>query len=143
MQSKLADLEREALRLKNAGETERAVELFSRIVEERPDWEHGLALYNLAGCYEDLGRYEEAERCYVRALEYGGQNDYVLGGYASFLYLHGTPERAFEAHLNLLKAERAGGNAQGAQKTIEMLKGLAAKAGVSEEALAEKLSEST
>ena len=107
METALVTHYQEALAQMNAGQKERAAALFSAIVEAHPDWEHGLALHNLAGCLEDLGDLKSAEQCYQRAIQFGPGNPILWGGYASFLFLHGEPERAFEAHLRLLKIERA------------------------------------
>src|ERR1035438_188057 len=98
----LVELERKADALKNAGRNAEAAELFSTIVEVQPDWEHGTALHMLAQCYEDVGKLELAEENYRAALKYEPANDIFLGGYASFLYLHGKPEDAFNAYLELL-----------------------------------------
>ena len=38
----LVELERRALDLQNSGKPQEAAELFSAIVKERPDWEHGM-----------------------------------------------------------------------------------------------------
>src|SRR2546426_1005955 len=99
MESDLVKLETEALASRNAGDQKRAVELLSAIVTEQPDWEHGEAFCDLAGCYEDLGEFDKAEESYRRAIDYGPANPYFWGGYASFLYLHRDPQTAFDAHL--------------------------------------------
>jgi tetratricopeptide (TPR) repeat protein len=106
MSHHLVELEQRALDLRNSGRLEEAAELFARIVEEQPDWEHGMGFYNLAGSYEDLGRLELAEKSYMNALRYEPTNTIFLGGLASFLYLYGDPDKAFEAHLKLLKLEK-------------------------------------
>lgn len=88
MSHHLAELERKALQLKNSGMISEASELFSIIVGEQPDWEHGNALHNLAQCYEDLGDYKLAEKFYRAALDVEPSNEIFLGGLESFLYLH-------------------------------------------------------
>jgi Tfp pilus assembly protein PilF len=138
MRADLAKLEQEALSLMNSGDIKQAAELFSRIIEQRPDYEHGQTLYNLAGCYEDLGQLDEAKRYYLRALEYGPHNEIILGGYASFLYLYGDPQQAFDAHLTLLRLERSNRNSQGAERTVIALKELAKRLGLTEYEVIEK-----
>lgn len=138
MKSDLVKLEQEALALMNAGQKEKAIELFSAIVKEQPDWEHGEALYDLAGCYEDLGNLPKADESYRRAIEYGPGNTYFWGGYASFLYLHGSPEDAFEAYLHLLRLERAQGDPQN-EGTMTGLRSLAAKLAMDEAELATRM----
>src|SRR5436190_21573905 len=95
MKSHLIDIERKALQLRNTGQLKEAAELFAVIVKEQPDWEHGMAFYNLAYCYEDLGELALAEKCYRDALRYEPTNPYFTGGLASFLYLHGDTDEAF------------------------------------------------
>ena len=66
-------------------------------MKEQPDWEHGFGFHYLAGCYE-MGKLELAEKCYNAALQYEPANPILFGGLASFLYLHGEPEKAFAAN---------------------------------------------
>jgi tetratricopeptide (TPR) repeat protein len=139
MQNELLRLEKEALDAMNAGRLREAVELFTKIVEQRPDFEHGLTWQSLAGCHENLGELEQAERCYLRGLQYGPEDVYILGGYASFLYLHGEPQKAFEAYLSLLKVEHRIGDSQGEEKTMLGLKELAKKLGLTEQELSERI----
>lgn len=139
MQTELATLEKEGLDAMNAGKKREAIALFTKIVEQRPDYEHGMVWHDLAGCYEDLGELEEAERCYLRALEYGTGDSTIHGGYASFLFLHGDPQKAFDAHLELLKLDRSCGDMQGEEKSMWALKELAKKLGLSDEALSERI----
>jgi tetratricopeptide (TPR) repeat protein len=139
MEHSLIKLEQEALALMNAGNFKQAAELFSTIIRSNPEYEHGMCFYNLAGCYEDLGEYEKAEECYRRALQYVPTDQIRLGGYASFLYLHGAPHQAFDVYLSLFKLERTTGNKGEAEKTELVLKDLARKIGLADEALAEKI----
>jgi Tfp pilus assembly protein PilF len=110
MKHHLVELEARAGALKNAGRNAEAAELFSSIVKEQPDWEHGTAYHLLAQCYEDSGQFELAEESYRIALKYEPANDIFLGGLASFLYIHGKPEEAFNAYLEVLKADKSDGN---------------------------------
>ena len=111
------------------------------IVKEQPDWEHGTAFFNLASCFEDLGKLPLAEKCYRDALRYGPKNPYFIGGLASFLYLHGETDKAFSAYLTLLEVERANGHLKGIETATTALQSLAKIMGLSEEALAEHISE--
>lgn len=139
MKSNLVQLEKDALALMNAGQKGKAAELFSAIVEERPDWEHGEAFYHLASCYEDIGELRKAEENYRRALEFEPKNPYFLGGYASFLYLHGDPQSAFEEYLKLWKLEDSGGNKIQADKTLPGLRELSKRLELTDEELTERL----
>lgn len=87
MRHHLLDLKRKALDFRSSGRLREAAELFSAILKEQPDWEHGAGYYDLAGCYEDLGQFELAEECYNAALRYQPANPYFLCGLASFLPL--------------------------------------------------------
>lgn len=133
MKDHLVELERKALAEKSNGELSKAAVLYSRIVEQRPDYEHGMAYYNLAGCYEDLGEIGKARESYERALEYGRDDPIILGGYASFLFLYGEPEEAFENFLELIALEKNASN-QTATETIKIaLHELGRKIGMSEQ----------
>jgi tetratricopeptide (TPR) repeat protein len=99
------ELEQEALKLTNQGDFKTAIELYKKIVEENPNYEFGACFYNMACCYEELGELEKARENYLKAIEYS-DDSIKLGGYASFLYLHGDTEEALEAHLKLLGFEK-------------------------------------
>jgi tetratricopeptide (TPR) repeat protein len=128
----LVELEQKALSLQNAGKFKEAAELFAAIVKEQPDWEHGRGFYSLANNYEDSGQLEKAEQAYKSALRYQPAYDIFLGGYASFLYLHGDPERAFKAHLELLEIERIAKDDVAMESTTIALRALGEKMGGSE-----------
>jgi tetratricopeptide (TPR) repeat protein len=68
MTDKLRDIERDAFDAQRQGDYAKAIELWSRLLERQGNWEHGYARYNLAGCYERLGRFDEAEQQYVEAV---------------------------------------------------------------------------
>ena len=131
MKSHLITLDRKARELRNAGCLAEAAELFAAIVKEQPDWEHGTAFYNLAGCYEDLGELTLAEQCYRDALRYEPRNPHFVGGFASFLYLHGDADKALESYLTLLEIESAAGNQMGVDAATTALQALRKKMGVS------------
>ena len=139
MKSHLIALDQQALALRNSGRLAEAAELFAAIVKEQPDWEHGTAFYNLAGCYEDLGELGLAEQCYRDALRQEPKNPHFLGGFAAFLYLHGDADKAFAAYLELLEVERAAGNQRGVETATTALRTLGRKMGLSEQAVAKKM----
>ncbi len=132
-QNNLIELERKAFELRNAGRMKEAAEILSVIVRVRPDWEHGAAVYSLASCHEDLGELEEAETRYRQALRYGPASPIFLGGYASFLYLHGEARKAFVSFLRLLVVERMNRNQAGVRNALEALQSLGRKMGLSVE----------
>jgi tetratricopeptide (TPR) repeat protein len=127
----LVDSEQRALNLRNSGNIEEAAELFAAIVKEQPDWEHGIGFYNLACCYEDLGKLQMAEECYNAALQYQPANSIFLGGLASFLYLHGEPKKAFNSYLELLEVDRMNKDEKGVELSTTALKALGEKMGLS------------
>ena len=123
----------------NSGNLERAVELFTVIVNENPGYEHGECFHNLAGCYEDLGELDKAEENYRRALEYEPKNPIFLGGYAAFLYLHRDPQAAFEEYLKLWKLEYSSGNKAQAENAMLGLRELGRRLGLTDEELTQRL----
>jgi tetratricopeptide (TPR) repeat protein len=141
LQKHLIELEQRGLDLQNSGNHREAAGAFEALVNEQPDWEHGGGWYSLAGCYEDLGEWDKAERCYRTALSYGPKNDYFIGGLASFLYLHGDPDEAFRVHAVLLDLEQARGDDGGARQTMIAIKALGEKMGLNREQILRKLHE--
>lgn len=139
MSHHLIDLERRALESQNSGRLEEAVELFSAIVKEQPDWEHGTGFYSLACCYEDLGRLELAEDCYNSALRYEPANPYFLGGLASFLYLHGDPQKAFNSYLRVLAIYMSQRDQRGVAAATTALQALGKKMGLPEAEVTERI----
>lgn len=126
----LVELEQEALALQNNGHFRKAATLFKKIVNEYPNYEFGSCFYSLAYCLEQLGEFEEAEKNYIKAIEYNNEDPIRLGGYASFLYLHGMPSEAFEKHIELIKLEKKLGF--DINNTIIALKALGKKIGLTE-----------
>jgi Flp pilus assembly protein TadD len=139
MPSHLATVEQQALHLMNNGQKEEAAQLFRQILAERPDWEHGGAAYDLASCLEDMGRFDQAKLYYEQAIHHDGRNPNFWGGYASFLYLHGEPQEAFDAHLKLLAIERCSRTQDVANEIIDVLQLLAIKLGISETEFNDKI----
>lgn len=127
----LVELEQKALSLQNQGDYKDAADLFKRIVDENPNYEFGLCLYSLAYCLEELGELAEAKKNYIKAIEYDNEDPNRLGGYASFLYLHGNASEAFDKHIELMKLENKLG--LDVSTTIIALKRLGEKLGLTEE----------
>ena len=100
-----------------------------------------MGFYDLANCYEDLGRLELAEECYYAALRYQPSYDIFLGGLASFLYLHGKPEKAFSAYLEVLKVDKKNKCKDGIERCVIGLKALGEKMGWPETAVTEKINQ--
>jgi Flp pilus assembly protein TadD len=130
-------LEQRALAHIRAGEKDKAAPLFEQLVREQPDWEHGEGFCSLAGCYEDMGRIEEARIAYSEALKQEPLNPCYLGNYASFLYLHGNPEEAYEAHLHLIRA--ASDKKTMVKELLPVMSELAGKLGISEESMVHQI----
>lgn len=120
----LIEMDREAQRLYSQGDYRRAVETFLKILAMQPDYEHGAYHYCLAICQEEIGDFAEAEKSFVKALEYMPDDTVRLGGYASFLYLYGDHQKAFNVHLRLLGLEQAQGNTLGADRALQALRTL-------------------
>src|SRR5688572_12265610 len=107
MSSHLWDLVSLALERQKAGDIEGAVELYEQIIQIQPDMDHGLVLYSLAGCYEDLGKIEAAEQAYRQAVLYEPYHPILVGGLASHLYLYGDPQEALETYQKLIEIASA------------------------------------
>jgi len=105
MENQLIKYEKDALEAMNNQDFQLAISLFEEIVKQNPNWEHGQAFYDLAGCYEDTGQLEKAKENYVQALKIQPDYSIFVGGYASFLYQFGEPQVAFDWYLKLLKIE--------------------------------------
>lgn len=90
MRNELVELETKAFFARDRGDFGEAIKNLEELVRINPQWEHGEALYNLAGCYEDIGDLHKAKANYLRALEI--QPDYYMfvEGYSSFLERHGN-----------------------------------------------------
>ncbi len=98
-----------------------------------------MGFHNLAQCYEDLGQLELAEECYNAALRYEPANPIFLGGLASFLYLHGEPEKAFDAYLEVLEVEKVNKAERGVESSTIALKALGKKIGLPEASVTERI----
>jgi tetratricopeptide (TPR) repeat protein len=133
MSHDLVQMEKEARAYRNAGMFDRAIELFSSIAERQPNWENGICYYEMAGCYEDLGKIDEARRYYQKALNCDPNYDVYLGGWASFLYLHAPPQEAFDAYLKMLKLASIQKNNLGFERAKIALQTLGRRLGMADE----------
>jgi len=106
MRNILAEYESQAYQARSESNFDRAIDLYEKIIQENPGWEHGEAYLNLASCYEANGNIEKAEENYLNALRI--QPDYYIfvGGYASFLDKYGEPRMAFDWYLKLFNIEK-------------------------------------
>jgi Flp pilus assembly protein TadD len=136
-QNNLVELERRAIELQNNKDYCGAITLLKQIIEENSDWEYGSPYFDLAYNYRKIGMLAEAKQNYCKALEYDPEDEIRLGGYASFLYLHGDPKEAFDAFLKLTKIEM-----RYKPKEIpnwNILKELGVKIGLSEEEVLKRI----
>lgn len=124
-------LEREALASMNRQDYGRAVSLLSRLVEDHPSYEHGKPHYDLACCFEELGQFDEARASFVRALEANPTDPIFSGGYASFLYQHGTAQDAFDAYVRFIAI--VGPQSELGQRSWPAVIALAEKLGIGEQ----------
>jgi tetratricopeptide (TPR) repeat protein len=137
--SQLAELARQAWALQRAGEISGALTAYQSLIVQRPDWEHGYGMFNLAECYEELNKLPEAREAYERAVQFAPADTILLGGLASFLFLHGDSLEAFAKHLELLKLERRKGDKAGADQTMVALNALGDRLGWSKEEVATRV----
>lgn len=119
---KLIELWHRAIYLKNAGDWGAAACLIEQILLLHPNWEHGYGEFNLAECYEELGKIDDARLAYERAVASSPTDRTLVGGLASFLFLHGQPREAFDQHIQLLALERRHGDDRGILDTTTALR---------------------
>lgn len=131
----LVELEQEALNLMNGGNYKEAIKLYEKIIDENPNWEFGVCFYDMAHCFEELGELEEAKKNYLKAIEYDDEDSIRLGGYASFLYLHGEPKQALDAYLKLLTLKKQ--QHLDTSRILIAIETLAKKIGLSDKEIAE------
>lgn len=127
--SMLLETARDSLALKNAGQWCEAASGFEQILAVQPDWEHGYGWFNLAECYEEIGRIDEAGVAYRKAEILSPSDSVLVGGRASFLYLHGETIDAIEQHIRLLFLDRLQRDQSAAETTMVALSALAARLG--------------
>jgi cytochrome c-type biogenesis protein CcmH/NrfG len=135
----LMDTARRSLALKNAGQWDEAAPGFEELLAVQPDWEHGYGWFNLAECYEEIGRTGDAGVAYRKAELLSPTDSIIVGGRASFLYLHGEPIEAIDQHIRLLLLDRLNSDQSAADTTMVALAALAARLGWSEEHLAQHI----
>jgi tetratricopeptide (TPR) repeat protein len=109
------------------------------LLKVQPDWEHGYGYYYLADCYEQAGRISDAKTAYQEALRFAPFDPVLRGGYASFLYLYGHPNEAFDEYLRLLKLDHHSGNAVGIELSTTALKTLGMRLGFSEDEVIKRI----
>lgn len=73
--TELRDLEASALREQRSGRFGEAAAVWERLIALNDRWEHGYPHYHLADCYTRLGRLDDAERAYVKAMEVAREDD--------------------------------------------------------------------
>jgi hypothetical protein len=139
----LVQLWQQAMSLKNVGEWESAANLFEQILKVQSDWEHGYGAFNLAECYEELGRISDARSAYERAVCGTPTDRTLLGGLASFLFLHGEPREAFDQHIRLLVLERKHRDDNGMSATTTALRSLGSRLGWSNEEIESRIAEAS
>ena len=129
----LLRLWRDAVALKGDRQWALAAQLYERILAAQPDWEHGYGYFHLAQCYEEIGSFHDASSAYQRAVLSMPSDPILRGGFASFLYLHGDPNYAFEQYICLLGLDKKRGDNDGAAASITALISLGSRLGWSEE----------
>jgi Flp pilus assembly protein TadD len=125
----LIDTARRSLVLKNSGQWDEAASGFEAVLAVRPDWEHGYGWFNLGECYEELGRTNDASIAYRKAELLAPTDPVLVGGRASFLYLHGETMEAIDQHIRLLSVDRLHRDQPAADTTMVALSALAARLG--------------
>ena len=130
--------EQSARRARKDGDLAAALRMFHDLASERPDFEHGAILYEIATIYEDIGSTAEAEEYYRRAVTAYPENPIYLGGLASFLYSKGKPDDALRLYLQLYQMEAPSRR----RALLPAIEALALRTGLSEEAVTKMLLQS-
>ena len=99
---RIDEMYQEALRLRNEDNIESALKLFKQITIEHPDYECGACFLDLDGCLDELGKLDEAEENYLKALEYDPYDIHRWNNYAVFLYSHRDFKKTFN-YANVIK----------------------------------------
>lgn len=133
----LIQLEKTGLEALKEGNYKEAISCFKKIINIHPNYEHGSCFYDLACAYEDIGKLDLAKENYEKALEYRPDDKIFLGGYASFLYLHGPPIEAFNAYIKIFRLENNLGGPT--DDLVIALKNLGRKINLSEDMIEEKI----
>lgn len=136
----LVTAEARAIALQKVGNIVGAAREWEFILEHDPSWEHGSALYSLAGCYEDLGYLAKARELYMKALAVE-PNPLYLDGLASHLYLYGEAKEAFEAFIQVIQLEFANaGSAHIIEEVRPVLVELGSRLGLTQESIEKSIS---
>lgn len=135
------ELEQAALALMHQGNLLDAIKRLTLLLEGFPDWEHGMGHHLIAPCYEDTESFDLAREHYLEALKIEPKNRNWLGGYASFLYLHGDASEAFEVYLTALATEREFLHIEGEKGCLTALAVLGKKLGMSEAEVKRRVAE--
>jgi tetratricopeptide (TPR) repeat protein len=63
----LRTIERQALDAQKEGDYPKAIKLWTRLLRQQANWEHGYGCYYLANCFASLRQFDEAEKYYAEA----------------------------------------------------------------------------
>jgi tetratricopeptide (TPR) repeat protein len=129
-QSHLIQMSLDASVLMKAADWGSASKLYEVILKEHPNWEHGYGWFQLAHCYEEAGQIEEAGIAYEHAFKTNPTDTIIMGGLASFLYLHGNKTSAYNLHVQLIALERKKGETKCAAVTMIALNKLGEQLGL-------------
>lgn len=97
------ELEQKGLEANSVDDNELAAKYFKELTELDPDYENGAIFAHLGLAYDLLGREDEAEKAYLKSLEYDPEDHYRLGNYAAFVSAYKGAEQGFYIYLKLLK----------------------------------------
>jgi tetratricopeptide (TPR) repeat protein len=137
--------EKEALRHVREENFVEATRFYERIIEiigqvEWSEYEKRRLLSMTANCFERIGNFEKARFYYEESIDKISYKDtLLLGNYASFLYLHGSPREAFEKHLELFVLDKLEGDLSAMESTRGMLRELGQALSLTEEQVQERI----
>ena len=140
--NRLYELEQKGLEANKNKDYLLAAEYFKQATDIDPSFEHGQTLANLALALHMLGRINEAEKAYVRSLEYDAEDIHRLNNYAVLLYESKSLEKAFDIYLRLLALYKGYCLDEEIPEVLETLFELGEKMGRSKEEVQKAIDES-
>jgi tetratricopeptide (TPR) repeat protein len=110
----------QAARLRDKGDTERALDLYGKVVDAQPENAEALAGQGL--CYLDLTQYAPAEESFLAALEVDPEQPDALVGLAETYRWQGRAKDAIRYYEKYLSSHPDGDEADVARNAISQLK---------------------
>ena len=136
---RLIELERKGIEASNNENYHLAVDYFKALLKANPDFEYGMTHYNLAYALDEIGNIDEAEKAYLKAIEYAPEDYVRLAGYASLVSRYRSPSEGFQSYLKLFKMALDEKNPCSMEGCLYSLYSLGEKMGLSKQEIYKKI----